>query len=418
MKREIAETLEKRLFEDRAIALLGPRQSGKSYLLRQISKEDGAVYLNLDDPQLREEIQQDPLAYLKRRYVIDKPLFIDEAAKVPALFDAIKILIDDKGSAPSKICLANSGNYLLMNRVKESLAGRVSLLSLYPLSWREFCNGDNLPGLSFLIEKQALPQSLPDFSSTETNRLRNERLLLGGYPTPALHENQEQQTRWAADYFKTYIFPLLLDQFNLRSIESFEKCARLLFIQSAQTLNFNRLARESGISQPTAVSYVHQLKAMMLIVVLEPYYRNNHKRLTKQPKVHVVDPLLLHQSLGTNFNLQTAKERGVFGAIYESFIAIELIKTLENMGKPYQMFCWRTADKAEVDLILEVAGQTIPIEIKSSQTITNQDASGLRSFLEDNANVKNGYIVYPGNRFQKITENIFAIPDWWLLGAW
>src|SRR3989338_149014 len=122
MQRLIEKTLIERLKEDRAVALLGPRQSGKSFLLRNVIKNYGGNYINLDDPALREEIVRGPIAYLKRNYSPGKFMFIDEAAKVPAIFDAIKIIIDEQESKPSGICLANSGNYLLMRRIKETLA--------------------------------------------------------------------------------------------------------------------------------------------------------------------------------------------------------------------------------------------------------------------------------------------------------
>lgn len=419
MDREIEKTLTKRITEDRSVALLGPRQSGKSYLLRQAIENNGGSYINLDDPLLREEIARDPLGYLRRQYASTRPLFIDEAAKVPTLFDAIKILVDEQGSKPSLICLANSGNYLLMKRVKESLAGRISLLSLYPFSWAEFSGTKNQPGLLKLIveDKVNLPINQPA-SFTEVERMRNERLLWGGFPVPALSENPEVRIRWANDYFRTYILPILIEQFNIRAIEAFEKCTRLLFLQSGQVLNYHRIAQEVGISQPTVSSYVHQLKAMMLIVTLETYFKNPKKRLLKHPKIHVVDPLLLHHSFGTNFNLQVAKERGILGAIYESFIAFEIIKTLENLGIPYQIFSWRTADKAEVDIVLEVAGKAIPIEVKSSETLSRKDTSSLHAFLEDNPQARQGFIVYPGRDVQQISSSVSALPDWWFLGAY
>lgn len=419
MKREIENVLIKRLTEDRSVALLGPRQAGKSYLLRMIVEAKGGRYINLDDPLLREEVGRDPLGYLKRQCSVGIPLFIDEPAKLPAVFDAIKILIDEQGSKPANICLANSGNYLLMKRVKESLAGRVTLLSLYPLSWREFGGANNQPGLIKLLEEGeiGLPGSQPA-SFTEIERMRCERLLWGGYPVPVFAKDPEARIRWASDYIRTYVFPILIEQFNIREMAAFEKCARLLFLQSSQILNYHRLSQEVGISSPTATTYVHQLKVMMLINILEPYLKNRRKRLIKHPKVHVVDPILLHSSFGTNFNLQIAKERGNLGAMYESFIVFEMIKTLENFGIPHQLYSWRTADKAEVDMVLETAGKTIPFEIKLSENLTRKDVSGLHAFLEDNPQATHGYVIYPGRDVQQISSKVTAFPDWWLLGAY
>lgn len=381
-----------------------------------VIESKGGEYLNLDDPLLREEISRDPLGYLRRTYSAGKFLFIDEAAKIPGIFDAVKIIIDECGSQPSGICLANSGNYLLMKRIKESLAGRVTLLSLFPLAWQEFKT--NQAGLTKLIRDETAIETIAQPASfAEIDRMRTERLLWGGYPVPALSDNTETKIRWPNDYLKTYVFPILIEQFNIRGLEAFEKCSRLLFARTGQTLNYHRLAQETGISQPTAVSYVHLLKAMMLIAVLEPYLKNPGKRLLKHPRAHVVDPLLLHHSLGTNFSLQAARERGVIGAIYESFIAFEIIKVLENHGIPHQLYCWRTADGAEVDMVIEAEGKTIPVEIKFCENPTGRDASGLHAFLESNPQVNHGYILFPGKNVQQISGRVTAIPDWWFLGA-
>jgi predicted AAA+ superfamily ATPase len=416
MDRNIESLLIKRLKEERAVALLGPRQAGKSFLLKLAINKIGGTYLSLDDPLLREEIAKDPLGFLRSQRKANAPLFIDEAAKVASVFDAVKVLIDEQGRNPSGICLANSGNYLLMKRVKESLAGRVNLLSLFPLSWREFCPSANQSGLLQILA--GLPPVANQASLVEIKRTRNERLLWGGFPIPALADDPDARIRWANDYLKTYVFPILIDQFNIRAIEAFEKCARLLFAQSSEFLNYSRLAQETGISQPTANSYAHQLKAMMLIVTLEPYLKNLKKRLLKQPKIHVLDPLLLHHSFGTNFNLQATRERGLFGKLYESFIVSEIIKTLENNGSLYRAYSWRTADKAEVDLIIEAQGKTLPFEIKSSEILSSRDVSGLNSFLDDNPDCQAGYIIYPGEKIIPISGRIIALPDWLLLGAY
>jgi len=416
MDREIGKKLIDRLKTDRSIALLGPRQAGKSYLLKNIIEDIGGKYILLDDAILRDEIALDPVAYLRRQYESSKFLFIDEAAKLPSIFEAIKILIDEKEAKPSGICLANSGNYLLMERIKESLAGRVSLLTLYPLSWRECVGSNNDIGL-FKLNPKIKEKDMSVKSFLQIDRGRTERLLWGGYPFSVISSDVDTKKRWAEDYLKTYVFPLVLEQFKVRDFGAFEKCARLLFIESGQFLNCNLLAQEIGVSHQTVVNYIHHIKAMMLFVSLEGYFRNHKKRLIKQPKIHIVDPILLHFAFGTNFSLEIARERKVLGQIYESFICFEIIKTLENAGKLYNIYSWRTADKAEVDIVLELDGEIIPFEIKMSKKLNSGDARGIRSFLEDNRDVKHGYVIYPGREIINLAPNVTAIPDWFLLGA-
>ena len=173
MKRHIQQILLQRLETERACALIGPRQVGKSYLLQEILKVHNGTYLSLDDPALREEIHNDPYGYLKSHYQPDGFFFIDEPAKAPVVFDALKILIDEQGNGASGICLANSGNYLLLRRIKESLAGRISLLTLLPLSFSELAGGDkNACGLIRLLEGDVRDLGVPErFDAVQIKRL-------------------------------------------------------------------------------------------------------------------------------------------------------------------------------------------------------------------------------------------------------
>jgi len=417
MKRLMKKLLLERLDNERGCALIGPRQVGKSYLLKEIIQERGGNYVSLDDPVLREEIRKDPLGFLRYHYQPEKYLFIDEPAKVPEIFDAIKILIDEKGRERSKICIANSGNYILLRRVKESLAGRISLLSLFPLSWEEMIPEGAVSGLFHLIREPDEKIILPEYSNqTRINRLREKMLVWGGYPIPALTEDREFNIRWIRDYLTTYVFPIIIEQFQIRNLEAFERFIRLIFINSGQLVNKNNLAKTVGVSQPTIDNFLYQLKAMMLVHSLEVYHRNPKKRLVKQIKIHAIDPLLLHNALNTNFSNERARELQCFGLIYESFICTEIFKIFHNTGANFNAYYWRTQDGAEVDLIIESQGETIPLEIKSSGKLTKRDASGLISFLDDNPHVKKGYIIYPGSNLQQIYPNVFAVPDWWLLG--
>ena len=242
-------------------------------------------------------------------------------------------------------------------------------------------------------------------------------LVWGGYPVPTLASNRDSQIRWIRDSLITYVFPILIEQFQIRNLDAFEKFVRLIFIQSSSLLNKQKLANSIGVSQPTVNNYLYQLKAMMLVITLEVYHRNPGKRLVKQNKIHAIDPLLIHNALNTNFSNERAKELQFYGKIYESFIVTELHKILYNSGAIFDAYYWRTQDGAEVDLILEIKGKVLAFEIKSSPKINRRDVSGLISFLSDHPYVENGYIIYPGREIQFINDKVIAIPDWWLLGC-
>ncbi len=259
MERRIANILISRLKTFRCVALLGSRQVGKSYLLKEVISQHGGTLLSFDDPLERAEATKDPVKYLESRYKDDRYLFIDEAAKVPEIFSAIKIIVDRLDPRPTGICIANSGNYLLMRRIKESLAGRIHLLSIYPFSWQELMGFNRKPGLMELIQDN-LPADTPmPTSLLEITRQREDRILWGGYPSPSLSGDQEFRILWASDYIRTYILPLVVEQFNIRDVASFERATQIAFTQSSKFFIASKLAQATGISQPTASDYIHYL---------------------------------------------------------------------------------------------------------------------------------------------------------------
>jgi len=416
MHRHIESVLLARLKAWRSVALMGSRQVGKSHLLSQILHTHPGNLLSFDDPKERQEADRDPLGYLEQHYRPGTYLFLDEAARVPDIFSAVKILVDRHGSKPTGICLANSGNYLLLRKIKESLAGRVNLLSMYPLSWQEFSGDTHTPGLVALCRGQAPSTSGRPTSFTQMARQREERMLWGGMPLPSLNPDPEHRILWARDYVHTYILPLVIEQFNIRDSLSFEQAARLIMLQHGLFFNASQLAQHVGVSQPTLKSYAHVLEAMMVVRFVPVFFRNLNKRLTKQPKIYVTDPLLFNQSLD-NFSIQNAIDRNEVGRLYEAFIFAEIQKTISNYDLMAEVFTWRTQDQAEVDLVLSTPKTILPLEIKWSRRLTKRDASGLRSFMDDHPTAKQGCIIYPGDTLQTIAPHVTAIPDWWLFGC-
>lgn len=396
---------------------MGARQVGKSHLLSQIVSTHPGTLLSFDDPLERQEATRDPVRYLENRYKHGEHLFIDEAARVPDIFSAVKIVVDRYGADPTGICLANSGNYLLLRKIKETLAGRVNLLSMYPLSWQEFGGYTRTPGLEVLCQGHAPSKIDRPSSSVRIKREREERMLWGGMPLPSLNPDPDYRILWARDYVRTYILPLVIEQFNIRDSVSFEQTARLLMLQNGRFFNANHLAQNVGVSQPTLKSYANFLEAMMVVEFVPVFFRNLKKRLTKQPKIYVTDPLLFNQSLD-NFSIQKAIDRDDIGHLYEGFVFAEIKKTISNHALSVQSFTWRTQDQAEVDLVLSAPKQIIPLEIKWSTRLTRRDASGLVSFLEDYPEAKRGYIIYPGETLHPLHPKILAVPDWWLLGCY
>ncbi|MDD5089598.1 MAG: ATP-binding protein [Candidatus Wallbacteria bacterium] len=415
--RKIEKILIEHLAKWRCVALLGPRQVGKSHLLKRIINTLGGELISFDDPLVRHEAMKDPVRYLKNRYVKGRYLFIDEAARVPEIFSAVKLLVDEQDPNPTGICLANSGNYLLMRRIKESLAGRVNLFKVLPFSWQEMSDSGQLPGLLKLLNGSQAKIDVFPLSNVEVSRQREERILWGGFPSPCTALKGSDRQVWSRDYVRTYILPMVIEQFAIREAGAFERASELLFAQSARFFNASGLSQQIGVSQPTASHYAHQLEAMMVIQFLNVYFRNSIKRLIKQPKLFAVDPILLHGPLGTDFSLQAALDRNQLGSVYETFMISEIEKTLINHDVIGDLLTYRTQDQSEVDLVLSSQGRLIPFEIKWTQKPSRRDGSGLNSFLTSTPEAEMGYIVYPGEECIRISEKITAVPDWWLLGA-
>lgn len=239
----------------------------------------------------------------------------------------------------------------------------------------------------------------------------------GGLSLPSLAEDHSARILWIRDYIRTYVLPLVIEQFNIRETMAFEQAARLVMLQSGQFLNVSRLSQMAGVSQPTAMNFMQYLEAMMVVQHVPVFFRKSTKRLIKHPKIYVSDPALMNESLGNHFSLQKASEKKELGAIYETFIFNEIQKTLSNHDLLAESFAWRTQDEAEVDIVLSTAGKIIPIEVKWTKRLTKRDASGLLSFLSDYSEVDFGFIAYPGEHIQQVTEKVIAIPDWWLLGC-
>ncbi len=416
--RHLEAVLVARLNTWRSVALLGPRQVGKSYLLTRILAKHAGHLISFDDPKERQDAARDPVRYLEQRYRRGAYLFIDEAARVPEIFSAVKVLVDHHDPKPTGICVANSGNYLLLTKIKESLAGRISLLSMYPLSWQEFNGYHRVPGLVRLCQGQGPATRIGRPTSwAQIARQREERLLWGGMPQPSLSPEPDSRILWARDYVRTYILPLVVEQFNIRDSAAFEQAARLILLENGRFFNANALAQVVGVSQPTLRSYAHFLEAMMVIRFLPVFLRDLTRRLTKQPRIFVTDPLLFNQSLD-NFSVQKAVDQHVIGRMYEGFVFAELQKTLANYDVFARMYTWRTQDQAEVDIVLAGSKALIPLEITWSRRPTARDASGLRAFLDSTPEAKRGYLVYPGETVQPIASRILAVPDWWLFGCY
>lgn len=314
------------------VLITGIRQAGKSSLLRRLFPN--AAYISLDRTLLAEEAQQNPEAFLSR---FEAPVIIDEVQYAPQLFRDLKIRIDEDRETYGKWILTGSQQFALMQQVSESLAGRIRIINLHPLSALELMHS------GLLKEKRDL-------------------LWKGGFPEVW---SQNLETRdFFDDYIQTYLerdMKLILKINNLRD---FRRFLTLIALRAGHLLNYSDLAKDIGVSVNTIKSWVSTLEISGIIWLIPPYYKNLGKRLIKAPKVYFCDNGLLTSLLNLH-SLDAVEKSPVLGAIWENFTLTELLK--QGLKPNQEIFYFRDQNGVEIDFVLEMDGKVVLVEAKSHE---------------------------------------------------
>lgn len=337
------------------VSVTGPRQSGKTTLVR--AAFPGHAYVSLEDPEHRRFADADPRGFLGQ---FAGDVILDEVQRAPDLFSYIQGIVDGE-DRPGRFVLSGSQNFLLMQRVTQSLAGRCAVLKLLPLSRAELC-GAPLTPLTECVQRG------PDAALKKPDASANlfETLLAGGYPR--IHDKRLAPQQWLANYYQTYLERDVRDLLNVGDIEGFARFVRLCAGRSGQLLNASSLAADAGVSHTTARRWLSLLEASSIVYLLRPHFRNFNKRLIKSPKLYFVDSGLLCYLL----RIRTADElttHAARGAIFESWAVGEALKNYCHRGVEADLYFWRDATGHEIDLLLDEGATQVPIEIKSGQTI-------------------------------------------------
>lgn len=395
ISRSLEPVLERAAREFPAVVLTGPRQSGKTTLLRHLFPE--VRYVSLEPPDIRGAAAGDPRGFLALN---PPPVLFDEVQYAPDLLIYIKEWVDAHRELTGRFLLTGSQNLMLASQVSESLAGRAALLRLLPLSLREVQGAPEAP----LCWEAAGPPR-PTIPTGELWR----DFLRGFYPELVANPGRDF-VLWQASYLQTYLERDVRMLRQVGDLVSFQSFLRALAARCGQLLNLSELARDIGVTVNTAKSWLSVLEATSQIVVLRPYFANLGKRLTKSPKVYFTDVGLLCYLVGLR---EPAHAAGgpLAGAIFEAAVLAELLKTFWHRGQEPQLYFWRTASGVEVDFVVEQAGRLIPIEVKLSATPHPRMAAGIRSFQKDfPTQATGGYVVHPGEITLPLAPEVIAVP--------
>lgn len=403
--------LQSALEDTPAILITGPRQCGKSTLAHSVVPPSGRY--TLDDLKVKASVEADPEAFVSS---LPSRALIDEIQRAPDLLLTLKAAID-RDRSPGRFVLTGSADLLNLPPVRESLAGRIELLSLSPFSQAELERNpvDLIKQLfSNPAELNLLPSDFPPDSSPSLSLV--ERIHLGGFPE-VQKRTEARRERWFSSYLTTLLERDVRDLSGVRDLNVLPQLLTQVAAQSAGVLNSADLARTLGLSSSTFARYFHLLELLFLVVRLPAWSRNRLKRMVKMPKIHVLDSGLAAALLGLSAH-GLARDR-LWGALLKSFVVIELLRHLDSsavQAKPYHV---RTYDGLEVDLVLERSDLTlVGIEIKAGQGVTGGDFKGLRALEESEPDsFVAGYLFYGGDRVLPFGAKLWAVPIRWLWQA-
>jgi predicted AAA+ superfamily ATPase len=395
--RGLEPVLQKAVREFPAVTLVGPRQSGKTTLLKHLFESQYPI-ISLEPPDVRLAALNDPRGFLNLH---PAPVVFDEIQYAPELLPYIKEQIDAHRERAGQYILTGSQNLLLMQQVTESLAGRAAIMKLLPLSCREIQHNS----------QAALPWEATPVSRavTETAVPLWDQILRGFYPELVCSPERDARM-WQASYVQTYLERDVRNLRNIGDLTLFQTFLRALAARSAQILNMSELARDVGIAVNTVRDWISILEASFQIFILRPYYANIGKRLVKSPKVYFMDTGLLCYLVGLR-DAEHASAGPMGGAIFENLVVTELFKIFNHRGEEPTLYFWRTAAGAEVDLIIESQGKLIPLEIKQSGTPRPDMAKDVQSFQRDFATrTGKGFVIHSGRITLPLGNNVVALP--------
>ena len=395
LRRHLTEALLSAATVNPVVTLTGPRQSGKTTLVRALFPEHR--YLSLEAPDVRARALEDPRGFLAQ----SERLILDEIQRAPDLLSYIQVLVDED-DRPGRFIVTGSQNILLMESVSQTLAGRTALLRLYPLALAEMLDRPPIDAAN-LDGGAAASGGAPERSLWRT-------LVEGFYPR--IHDRGLPAGTWLADYVRTYIERDLREVLQISDSRSFESFLRLAASHTAQELNLTTLASDVGVTQQTAKRWLSALEIGFLATTLPPHHASYRKRLRKRPRLHFLDTGLVCYLLDIR-DAATLERHPLRGAVFESFVVSELIKSFAGQRRDPPLYFWRDATGHEVDVLIDTGGRVVPVEVKSGQTVAADALAGLLWWTSIPGNPNRGGILVHGGTDTFDFKGVRVLP-WFL----
>lgn len=384
IKRFLEKSLRADLDEYPVVTIFGPRQSGKTTLVRSCCPNFG--YVSMEDKETRDAAATDYKSFFANN---PPPLIIDEVQRLPEIVSAVQTIVDSRRDVCGQFILTGSQQTQLAEAVDESLAGRTSVLDLLPLSCAEL--GDSL------------------------NDQATDECLCRGF-MPELHTGRKRVFNYYRNYFRTYVERDVRRLVNVKNLLQFERFVTLLAGRVGQIVNSTALANETGVAVSTISAWLSVLEASFLVFRLPPHFANIAKRVVKSPKVYFADVGLASYLLGIE-DVSQIRSHPLRGSLFENMVVADIRKGFTNCGRDPKMSFYRTEKGFEVDLIITRGTQVVPIEIKSSMTYGKNLIKNLEAYCEADSSAVNPILVYDGVEMKDLGPHGICAKNWRTVSA-
>ena len=373
IRREIEPELIKLAEQFKAVAVIGPRQSGKTTLTRHVF--DKKPYVNLENPDSRRFALDDPRGFL---FQYGSGAVIDEAQRAPEIFSYLQQLLDDS-SLKGRFILTGSNNFLLQETISQSLAGRIAYLYLLPFTLAELPPGNDVDPA--------------------------ERIISGSYPP--VYDQRIDHDLWYPNYIRTYVERDVRQLKNISDLNIFDRFLRLCAGRSGQLLNLSSLALDAGVDNKTSGAWISVLENSFIVFRLYPFHRNFNKRIIKMPKLYLYDTGLVCSLLGIS-NAGQLNLHPLYGNIFENLIVSEFKKHVLNRSVNEDIFFWRDNAGHEIDIIIDKKDSFVPVEVKSGKTVTDEFFKGIK-YWQRLTGLPSGTVIYGGDETYSYSDGRQAI---------